>query len=100
MIHRNTNENQTDTDQDTLKEVIKYCPDDTYPDMMEDCVNEESDDRNQNDFIEENETGVQDKEGEESTETESATSEEVCERLKTGKSTIPNININERNEVK
>ena len=68
--------------------------------MMEDCVNEESDDRNQNDFIEENETGVQHKEGEESTETESATSEEVCERLKTGKSTIPNININERNEVK
>ena len=53
---------------------------------------------NQNDLIEEKETGLHDEEGEESTETESATSKEVHGRLKREKFIIPSINSNEINE--
>ena len=54
---------------------------------------------NKNHLNEENETGIDDKYGEESTETEIANSEEVDERLKREKGIIPNINMNEINEV-
>ena len=52
--------------------------------MIEECVNEELNDRIQNDFIEENKTWIHDEEGYISTETESATSEEVDKILKRG----------------
>ena len=66
--------------------------------VVEDFVNEELDDSDQNDLIEENDTEVHDEEGEESTETEGATSEEFDERLKRGKNTIPKIDLHEINE--
>ena len=55
MIHRKMNENETENNQDTFKQVIDEFPDDTLPVMMEDDLNEEIDDRNQNYLIEENE---------------------------------------------
>ena len=45
------NKNETETTRDTLEEVIYECPDDTSPYMMEDCVSEEHEDRNQNYLI-------------------------------------------------
>ena len=70
---------------------------------MEDCVNEELDAGNQNYLIEENDTEVNDKEGDdsgvhdkevdESTETESATSEGGYEKHKRKKTSFLNITL-------
>ena len=57
----------------------------TSPVVIEECVNEELNDRIQNDFIEENKTWIHDEEGYISTETESATSEEVDKKHERGK---------------
>ena len=46
------NENETETNLDTLVEVINEFPDDTSPVVMVNCVNGELEDSNQNDFIE------------------------------------------------
>ena len=40
MIHLDIHENETETDQDTLDNLIEEFPDITSPDMMEDCLNE------------------------------------------------------------
>ena len=52
VIHRNMNKNGTETNRDTLEEIIYECSDDTPPVVMEGYVNEDLDDGNQNDFIE------------------------------------------------
>ena len=64
-----------------MKKVIEECPDDTYPIATEECLNDELDDENKNNFIEENDTKlndeygdnkkVNDEEGDEKTDTES-----------------------------
>ena len=48
MTHSHIHYHIKETNKDTLYKVIEDIPDDTSPDMMEDCVNEELDDRNQN----------------------------------------------------
>ena len=67
MTHNNMNKNVTETNQGTLEKVMEAFPDDTSPAMMEDRGSKELDDINQNYFNEENETGLDDEEGEEST---------------------------------
>ena len=52
LIHSNMNENETETKQYNLVEVIYECPDDTSPVLMEYCVNEELGYSNKNDLIE------------------------------------------------
>ena len=42
---------------DTYKEAIDECPDDTSPDMMEDCVNNNLDDTNKKGLNEINDIG-------------------------------------------
>ena len=78
MIHRNMNKNENGTNQDNLEEVIDEWPDDTNPVVMEDFVNEELENRNQNDFIDENETELHDEEEEKSIDTEN---EDVIHRI-------------------
>ena len=60
MILRDINENEAETNQDTLDNVIEECPDITSTGMMEDCGNEELVDRNKNGFNEENKTCLND----------------------------------------
>ena len=48
------NVNETESNQDTFEEVIYKCPDDAYPDMIDDSINEELDDMNQNYLYNEN----------------------------------------------
>ena len=40
-MHRNMNENDTETNLYALEELLDECLDDTPPVVMEDCVNEE-----------------------------------------------------------
>ena len=63
--------------------------DDTSPVLVEECVNYQLDDREQNNLIEENETEVHNEGWDKSTENESATSEDVGEKLKRVKKVIP-----------
>ena len=72
------NKNENGTNQDNLEEVIDEWPDDTNPVVMEDFVNEELENRNQNDFIDENETELHDEEEEKSIDTEN---EDVIHRI-------------------
>ena len=58
------NENETQTTWDTLERLTNEWTDETYPVVMEDCVNKEHKDINQNDLIDENDIGVHDKVGE------------------------------------
>ena len=47
MIHRDMNENETETNWGILDKVIQEWPDSTYPAMIEDCLNDKNlDDRN------------------------------------------------------
>ena len=46
MTHSYMNENVAENNQDTLDKVIEDVPDDTYPQMMEYCGNEELDNIN------------------------------------------------------
>ena len=48
MIHSHMNLNETETNRDTFDVVIDELPDETYPAMIEDYVNDELDDMNQN----------------------------------------------------
>ena len=50
MIHRDMNENETETNRDAFEKVIQQWTDSTCPAMMEDCGNEELDDGNKNDL--------------------------------------------------
>ena len=52
MIHSNINEKETETNRDTLEEVIYEFPNDTYQVVMEDYENEELDDSKHNYLIE------------------------------------------------
>ena len=49
-IHSHMNLNETETNRDNFDVVIDELPDDTYPAMIEDYVNDELDDMNQNDL--------------------------------------------------
>ena len=46
-----------------MKKVIKELPDDTSPVVMEECVNDETDDEKKRNSIEENETKINDEYG-------------------------------------
>ena len=52
VIHSNINEKETETNRDTLEEVIYEFPNDTYQVVMEDYENEELDDSKHNYLIE------------------------------------------------
>ena len=54
MIHSHMNLNETETNRDTFDVVIDELPDETYPAMIEDYVNDELDDMNQNYLSEKN----------------------------------------------
>ena len=54
MIHSHMNLNETETNRDNFDVVIDELPDETYPAMIEDYVNDELDDMNQNYLSEKN----------------------------------------------
>ena len=62
IIHRFINLNETETKRDTLDRVIEEFPNDTSPDMMEDCVTEELYDNQNKYWNEENKTGLYEEE--------------------------------------
>ena len=68
MIHSHMNLNETETNRDNFDVVIDELPDDTYPAMIEDYVNDELDDMNQNDLSDKNKIGLDGEEVEKATD--------------------------------
>ena len=81
-----------------MKKIIKECPDDTSPVVMDECVNDEVDHDNKRNLIEvketnindedEDDTEVNDEEKNVTTDTESSTSEEIDDKHKGEKEVI------------
>ena len=71
VIHRYITEKETETNMYTFEEVIYECTYVISPDIMENYVNKNLNDNKKKYFIKVNDTGIDDEEGEYTTETES-----------------------------
>ena len=97
MIHRDMNENETETNRYTLDKLLEEFPDVTSTAMIEDSVKQELDNSNQHNLQKETKQ-VKMMKREKNQQNEIPNSEKVYEIISRGNGIISNVNFEEINE--